>query len=1074
VCTGAQQAIVIAPFPVRIDGYPRIIATGERDDAPEAPEETRRALTQALGTEAFGHTLVVYLGCFDASADPASLAEEVAEVAGACCAVAVIEPGEAAGGAFLHLGRAGLAVGRVDSLSDAPQLRLLLPNAPATDESARMPAAPLVVLGYHRVLPEVGDDPYRLALGSATFAEHLDALSAGFRVISVDEIADPDLGDGRPRVLITFDDGYRDNYEHAFPLLARRRLPAVVFAATGYVDRHRPFWWEAVQASPAFRALPAPARNELQERLRYMDPASREVSLRDLVGDAVDDAGAAALVADWNALAEMQEGGLVAVGAHTRWHSSLGRLGPAELREEVLGSLDDVEAALGLRPRVFAFPHGSPGDITPDAVAALAELGVDWAFTTSPGCVVDASALAPGTPAALTLPRLMATAVPGAELVRQVEALLPANVLRAPVRRRIAVLSGITANNLGDDAMLVSAVRDLRRLDPEAEIVVLAEDPSVCEPVAAQIGVPILPSLQLAVQRYLALLPPHEEPATAVRSLARDLAENRDAILAGADVPGLLPGEMSGLRALMGADGVMDCGGANLSPHWQSYLYEKCIDYLVAARPLFVSGQGVDRVDRPEDRDLLVSALDGATEITLREHISEDYLQEISCRAPLRTTGDDTVSLAPSTAERRDALLAAAGHDPARPYLAMQYRHYLDYANDRFYELMAGHVAAAAGATGLPVVGVPMHFAGTDEREHLRGVRDRLPGDVRFHVVEEHIIPADAKAVFAAARAAFGISYHSAVFSLTSGTPFLGLFRGEHYRQKMRGLERLYGLDGLAVPIETAPEAFGTFVADAVAARDELSAHLTARGAEIAAAVEASRNRFLAAIPAATSSGDAPPPAPGTVSWGDLRRLSPISRQWGFDRGRPVDRFYIERFLAENAHLVRGHACELLNDDYARRYGAAELIDVTILDIDPGNPHATLLADLTDAAQVPEGRFDAFILTQVLPYIHDCGGALANVYRSLRPGGTLLVTAPSVIKYHREPEDHWRFTPDSLSRLVEVRCPGARAEVRGHGNVLTACAFLMGLSCEELATHELEHDDPEFPIVVTARITRPA
>ena len=666
--------------------------------------------------------------------------------------------------------------------------------------------------------------------------------------------------------------------------------------------------------------------------------------------------------------------------------------------------------------------------------------------------------------------------VGAASLVRRVEDLLPDSWRdRGRTRRRIAVLSGITANNIGDDAMLVATVRGLRRLDPDAELVVLAEDPSRCGEVAAQIDAEILSSPQLAVQRILAGRPEGASAAAPILRLARTLISHREEILAGAPVSGLTEAELEGLRTLMGADGVVDCGGANLSGHWRSYFYEKCLDYLVAAKPLSVLGQGIDPADDPEDVALLNLALSVASEVTVREAVTLEYLESIGSPAAVRVTGDDAADLDPSPDARRDALLAAAGADPQEPYIGFQFRHYLDYsAGDALGEL-AAHLDATAEATGPPVVGVPMHFHDCDERDHLRALRGRMARPERFLVVEDHLTPGDAKALFAGGRIAIGISYHSAIFSLTSGVPYMGLHRGTHYTQKMQGLARLFALPEIAVPLDGAsPGAVAAHATDLLARRDAVSTHLLARTAAIRADVAASRRRFLDRVPHPAARAAETPVPVGALAWGDLRRTSPVSREWGFDRGRPVDRFYIERFMERNADRVRGVVCELLNDDYARRYGGDRVARVEILDIDEDNPRATILDDLTAPVRTPEGAFDCFILTQVLPYIHECGAALATVYRSLAPGGSVLVTAPSVIRYHREPEDHWRFTVDSLRRLALDHCPGAEIAVEGHGNVLAASAFLYGLACEELTAEELEVDDPEFPLVITARVTRPA
>jgi polysaccharide pyruvyl transferase WcaK-like protein len=394
--------------------------------------------------------------------------------------------------------------------------------------------------------------------------------------------------------------------------------------------------------------------------------------------------------------------------------------------------------------------------------------------------------------------------------------------------------------------MLVATVQDLSILDPEAEIVVLARRPSRYGPVAAQIDVPILQSPYALAQRFLDELPTGEDPSILLPQLANEILANRDAIVQGKPVPWLSEQEMEGLRCLLTADGVIDCGGASLTTQWKGSFYEKCLAYLLAPGPLFVLGQGVDRFDLASDRDLLVAALSRATEITLRERTSERYLRSIGSEAPMRATGDDTLTFKAAPSARCYRLLQKAGIDTSRPFLAFQYRHYLDYEEDHYYDLFAAFVDEAIRASALPVVGVPMHFGGFDERTHLTEVGRRLTFVDRFHVVRRHLTPAEAKGLMGKAAAAFGISYHSAVFSLSSGTPYLGLYRGDHYAQKMQGLSELYDLAELAMPIDaTSPQAFAGRLVNYLERRDEIRRLLLARHKTLTAEVRASRRRFL-------------------------------------------------------------------------------------------------------------------------------------------------------------------------------------------------------------------------------------
>ena len=196
---------------------------------------------------------------------------------------------------------------------------------------------------------------------------------------------------------------------------------------------------------------------------------------------------------------------------------------------------------------------------------------------------------------------------------------------------------------------------------------------------------------------------------------------------------------------------------------------------------------------------------------------------------------------------------------------------------------------------------------------------------------------------------------------------------------------------------------------------------------------------------------------------GALRRLAPISEVWGFDRGTPVDRFYIESFVGRHSGDIRGRVLEVQSSVYTNRYGTAvERFDV--LDIDPLNRHATIVADLTDP-RVPSDSFDCFILTQTLHLIYDVRAALYHAHRMLAPGGVLLLSVPAVSRISRgagAEGDFWRFTTASCRRLMEEVFPRQNVTVASYGSALTAIAFLAGLAQEELRRDELEARDDFF------------
>jgi SAM-dependent methyltransferase len=206
---------------------------------------------------------------------------------------------------------------------------------------------------------------------------------------------------------------------------------------------------------------------------------------------------------------------------------------------------------------------------------------------------------------------------------------------------------------------------------------------------------------------------------------------------------------------------------------------------------------------------------------------------------------------------------------------------------------------------------------------------------------------------------------------------------------------------------------------------------------------------------------------------GDVRRIAPISANWGFDRGVPVDRYYIERFLAAHRGDIRGRVLEIKESAYTDIYGAAvEHRDV--MDVDPGNPRATICADLSAADLVPADTFDCFVLTQTLHLIYDAGAAIEHAHRILRPDGVLLATVPVVSRLARGPSfvDYWRFTPASCLRLFGERFGRQHVDVTSHGNVLTCIAFLLGLAYDELSPQELDTTDDDFPLLVTIRAVK--
>jgi SAM-dependent methyltransferase len=216
-------------------------------------------------------------------------------------------------------------------------------------------------------------------------------------------------------------------------------------------------------------------------------------------------------------------------------------------------------------------------------------------------------------------------------------------------------------------------------------------------------------------------------------------------------------------------------------------------------------------------------------------------------------------------------------------------------------------------------------------------------------------------------------------------------------------------------------------------------------------------------------------PAIGRIDFGDFNRLTPISREFGFDRGLPIDRYYIEGFLARHAADIRGNVVEVFDNTYTRRFGGNRVDRSDVWDIDAKNRLATIVADLTKAAEIPSNSFDCFILTQTLQLIYDLHAAVHNVHRVLKPGGVVLATVPGISqidRYNCADTWCWGFTTVAVRRLFEQCFRAENVEVAAHGNVLSAVSFLEGVATQELTPGELDFVDPCYEFLITARAVK--
>jgi peptidoglycan/xylan/chitin deacetylase (PgdA/CDA1 family) len=271
-----------------------------------------------------------------------------------------------------------------------------------------------VIFTLHHVRPEPAEPkPFAPNRILEVTPEFLDAVldqvkEAGLDVISLDEAVDRLHGRCDKRfVCFTFDDGYRDNLEYAYPMFRRRGLPFTLYVPTDYPDGHGALWWRALEEVVGGAAHEIAVRRDGEtwrlptatvadkERafeqvywwLRAIDEEAQRRAIRALAESYGLDLSAQcrAQVMTWDEIRTMAADPLVTIGAHTKDHYAIAKLPEPAAMDQMVGSADRLERELGTRPLHFAFPYGDPGSAGPRDFALAAEAGFKTAVTTRKG-----------------------------------------------------------------------------------------------------------------------------------------------------------------------------------------------------------------------------------------------------------------------------------------------------------------------------------------------------------------------------------------------------------------------------------------------------------------------------------------------------------------------------------------------------------------------------------------------------------------------------------------------------------------------------------------------------------------
>jgi hypothetical protein len=263
------------------------------------------------------------------------------------------------------------------------------------------------ILAYHMIC----DEPNGFFPESSleTFIKQIKYLIQNYRVLPLVEIAQRMSGGKSVRrcAAVTFDDGFRDNYEKAFPILKQLQIPATIFLTTGFVESGQAPWFiefrylfmqtpkSRLEIKLAGQTQSFPLANPLEKRsasdmlMNYMQscPNEERLSILRLLPSILDvdlTDRLQSLMLTWDQIREMSQNG-ISFGAHTVTHPVLTRISPDTLRREVSGSKATIEEKTGLSVNVFAYPFGKRGHYPRSAPMVLKDLGFLCAVTTEPG-----------------------------------------------------------------------------------------------------------------------------------------------------------------------------------------------------------------------------------------------------------------------------------------------------------------------------------------------------------------------------------------------------------------------------------------------------------------------------------------------------------------------------------------------------------------------------------------------------------------------------------------------------------------------------------------------------------------
>ena len=270
---------------------------------------------------------------------------------------------------------------------------------------------------YHRVV-DVGFSPYQIMTTPEHFQQHMEHIQRNYRPMRLTELVTVLVQDMLPRkgIVVTFDDGYIDNYTFAYPILERFQIPATIFITSGYVGSNREYWWDeleriiftpehlpeklktSIDGEYIELLLPTTSREQrklthkaMHAFLRNLRSEDRDKMLSSLAEWAGVENNGRQEYRSMNAdeIVGLSKSGVIDIGAHTITHPVLAALSAEEQSDEIVGSQKKLESILGRSVNTIAFPYGNTGDFTPQTLEIVRQAGFKAACTTVSGTVTN-------------------------------------------------------------------------------------------------------------------------------------------------------------------------------------------------------------------------------------------------------------------------------------------------------------------------------------------------------------------------------------------------------------------------------------------------------------------------------------------------------------------------------------------------------------------------------------------------------------------------------------------------------------------------------------------------------------